>query len=304
MAQGGQGGGFPTRELGEKGFWGFSGFRVEVVYFENRMDPRNSNAHVGGSSHAGPSSMGGNNSDQVLHSVAQQAMTEITQNSREQGYPLDDQGCTIQQFTNLSPPTFLGGTNPVVTENWMQKIKKTVTVLHYTDEQRVLFTTYKLMGEAERWWTTVKLLEEQRHVLVVMTWSQFKEIFFDRYFPTTIKETKVEEFLNLTHLTVQQYAAKFIELSCFASYIVPEEAKKERKFERGLRQADRGVLGYRAREKGPRLLGFRKVLVGAHGEEIGMEEDRGKLRETMDIRVSKLVLSALDMARGTWEIVG
>ncbi|XP_057954041.1 uncharacterized protein LOC131148343 [Malania oleifera] len=71
-----------------------------------------------------------------------------------------------------------------------------------------------------------------------MTWSRFEEVFFDRYFSTTTREAKVEEFFNLTqrHRTVQQYVAKFIELSRFAPYIVPNDAKKARKFERGLRQ--------------------------------------------------------------------
>ncbi|XP_057981306.1 uncharacterized protein LOC131166752 [Malania oleifera] len=120
----------------------------------------------------------------------------------------------------------------------MQEIEKTLTVLHCTDDQRVLCATYKFTGEAKRWWTAVKLLEEQRPVLVAMTWNQFKDVFFDRYFPATIRGVKVEEFLNLTkgHLTIQQYTTKFTELSCFAPYIIPDEAKKVRKFERGLRQ--------------------------------------------------------------------
>ncbi|XP_057951061.1 uncharacterized protein LOC131145898 [Malania oleifera] len=123
---------------------------------------------------------------------------------------------------NLS--AFSGGADLAVTKNWIQEIKKLLTVLHCTDEQRVLYATYRLMDKAERWWTTVKLLKEQRTILVAMSWCQFIEIFFDRYFPAIIREAKVEEFLNLTqgHLTIQQYLAKFIELSHFAPYIVPE----------------------------------------------------------------------------------
>ncbi|XP_057954103.1 uncharacterized protein LOC131148418 [Malania oleifera] len=120
----------------------------------------------------------------------------------------------------------------------MQKIEKVLVVLQCTEEQRVLFATYKQIGEVERWWTAIKLLREQRAVPIAMTWFQFRELFFDRYFSATTRETKVEEFLNLKQgqQTVQQYAARFIELSRFVLYIVPDEAKKARQFERGLRR--------------------------------------------------------------------
>ncbi|XP_057954119.1 uncharacterized protein LOC131148436 [Malania oleifera] len=47
----------------------------------------------------------------------------------------------------------------------------------------------------------------------------------------------MEEFMNLTQgsLTVQQYAAKFQELSRFAPFMIPDEAKKAWKFQRSLR---------------------------------------------------------------------
>ncbi|XP_057972745.1 uncharacterized protein LOC131160887 [Malania oleifera] len=138
----------------------------------------------------------------------------------------------------MNPPTFSGGADPIVAKNWILEIEKTLTVLYYIDDQGVLYATYKLMGDVERWWTTVRLLEEQRPVPIAMTWSRFKKVVFDRYFPATVRIAKVDEFLNLMqgHLIVQQYVANFIELSCFAPYIVPNEAKKERKFERSLRQ--------------------------------------------------------------------
>ncbi|XP_057953308.1 uncharacterized protein LOC131147763 [Malania oleifera] len=122
----------------------------------------------------------------------------------------------------MNPLEFSGGADPTVAENWMQEIEKILTVLHYTDEKRVLYTTYKLIGEAKRWWVATRLLEEQRPIPVVMTWSRFREVFFNRYFPATVKEAK--------------YAAKFVELICFAPYIIPDEVKKAKMFERGLRR--------------------------------------------------------------------
>ncbi|XP_057969332.1 uncharacterized protein LOC131158482 [Malania oleifera] len=163
-------------------------------------------------------------------------MVEIAWSFREQGGPSVAWGCTIEKFTKMNPLVFSGGAYPTVAKNWMQEIEKVLMVWQCTNKQKVFYATYKLTSEDKRWWTATKLLEEQRLIPVAMTWSRFRKVFFDRYFPTTVRENKVVEFLNLTqgNLTVQQYAAKFIELSHFAPYM--DEAKKARMFERGLKQ--------------------------------------------------------------------
>ncbi|XP_057971771.1 uncharacterized protein LOC131160275 [Malania oleifera] len=139
----------------------------------------------------------------------------------------------------MGPPSFSGGADPLMVENRVQDIEDMITVLPCIDEKRVLFVTFKLIGEAKHLWRLARLLEEQRPNLVAMTWSRFKEIFFERYLPTTVKSEKATEFLYLTQglMIVQQYAEKFIELFRFASYLVPDEEKKEKKFEKGLRQS-------------------------------------------------------------------
>ncbi|XP_057972732.1 uncharacterized protein LOC131160871 [Malania oleifera] len=183
-------------------------------------------------------------------------MTEITRSSREQDGPFAALGCTIEKFTKMNAQAFSRAVDPAVAKNWMQEIEKVLTVLHCTDEQRVLYAMYKLIGEAEIWWMAMKLLEEQRPILEPMTWSRFREIFFDRYFPSTIREVKVQEFLSLTQgsLTVQQYATKFIKLSRFAPYIVLDEAKKAKKFER----VDRAIVAEESENTDVGVLSQRK----------------------------------------------
>ncbi|XP_057975932.1 uncharacterized protein LOC131163352 [Malania oleifera] len=116
-------------------------------------------------------------------------------------------------------------------------MEKILVVLSCTEAQKVLFATFKLTGEAECWWQAVKLLEEQRAVPTDMTFSRFKELFYDRYFPATIRAAKAEKFFHPTQgqLIVQQYAVKFMELSRFAPFMVPNEFQKARWFERGLK---------------------------------------------------------------------
>ncbi|XP_057981072.1 uncharacterized protein LOC131166487 [Malania oleifera] len=99
-------------------------------------------------------------------------------------------------------------------------IEEILEVLGYTNEQKVRYVTFKMSGDAKRWWLSMKLLDEQR------------------YFPLSIREEKIEEFTNLTqgNMTVGEYAAKFVELSRFAPFLIPNEARKIRKFEKGPRR--------------------------------------------------------------------
>ncbi|XP_057954261.1 uncharacterized protein LOC131148526 [Malania oleifera] len=112
-----------------------------------------------------------------------------------------------------------------------------MVVLDCTNKQKVYYAAFKMTREAKHWWPSVKLLDDQRVVKIALTWERFKELFFDRYFPSSVREENVEEFTNLTQgdMTVAEYAVKFVELSRFAPFLVLNEARQARKFEKGLR---------------------------------------------------------------------
>ncbi|XP_057975235.1 uncharacterized protein LOC131162644 [Malania oleifera] len=147
------------------------------------------------------------NASTVLRSIARQAKKEAR---REQDQPLADRGCTFQQFTWMSLPAFVGGADPIITKDWIQEMEELLIVLHCTDEQRVQYATFKLVGEVKRWWRLTKLVEEQRPGYSSIIWSHFRE-----------------------------YAAKFVKLTRFAPHMVANEPLKAWMFERGLRQGIR-----------------------------------------------------------------
>ncbi|XP_057975930.1 uncharacterized protein LOC131163350 [Malania oleifera] len=135
----------------------------------------------------------------------------------------------------MNPPSFVGGLDPIVAENWVQDVEKILAVLACSDEQKVAFASFKLTGE--------------RPDPVPVSWSRFKELFFERYFPAIIRSAKATKFLHLAQgqRTVSQYATRFIELSHFAPYLAPDEEEKARNFEEGLRQnLFEQVIGFRA----------------------------------------------------------
>ncbi|KAF5468778.1 hypothetical protein F2P56_012903, partial [Juglans regia] len=61
-------------------------------------------------------------------------------------------------------------------------------------------------------------------------------MFLDRFLSQELQEARARQFDELVQGTmiVEHYAATFVELSRFASYLIPDEVKKVAKFERGL----------------------------------------------------------------------
>ncbi|XP_057968055.1 uncharacterized protein LOC131157727 [Malania oleifera] len=138
----------------------------------------------------------------------------------------------------MRPPSFSGGADFLAAENWVQDIEDMLPVLKCTNEQKVVFVMFKLRGEARCWWRSARLIKEQILDLVPVMWSRFKELFFERYFPTIIWSAKAAEFMHLSQgqITVSQYVARFIELSQFVPHMALGEEKKVRKFEEGMRK--------------------------------------------------------------------
>ncbi|KAA0065652.1 ty3-gypsy retrotransposon protein [Cucumis melo var. makuwa] len=77
-----------------------------------------------------------------------------------------------------------------------------------------------------------------------ITWEQFKENFYAKFFSANVKHAKLQEFLNLEQgdMTVEQYDAEFDMLSRFAPDVVRDEAARTEKFVRGLRLDLQGIV--------------------------------------------------------------
>ncbi|XP_020245210.1 uncharacterized protein LOC109823340 [Asparagus officinalis] len=121
-------------------------------------------------------------------------------------------------------------------------MKKIFTVLNCADEQKVSFAAFMFRGEAEHWWKTTLRLERaaQRQI----DWDRFVELMNKKYIPESVRDQWAIEFQGLqqNNMTVQEYEAKFTQLSRFAPHLIAEESDKAKKFQRGLRGNIRGKL--------------------------------------------------------------
>ncbi|KAA0036866.1 ty3-gypsy retrotransposon protein [Cucumis melo var. makuwa] len=77
-----------------------------------------------------------------------------------------------------------------------------------------------------------------------ITWQQFKESFYAKFFSASLRDAKRQEFLNLEQgdMTVEQYDAEFDMLSRFALEMIATEAARADKFVRGLRLDIQGLV--------------------------------------------------------------
>ena len=88
-----------------------------------------------------------------------------------------------------NPLSFDEKPNPMEAENWFLQMEKLLEALDCTDSQKVRFATFKLIGEAERWWRSTKaILDGMDTERYPITWEKFKGVFYDNYFPEVVWE--------------------------------------------------------------------------------------------------------------------
>ncbi|XP_028054780.1 uncharacterized protein LOC114258976 [Camellia sinensis] len=149
------------------------------------------------------------------------------------------------EFRKQSPPKFTGVPDPKIVENWLRQIEKMLDTMGITEAaDRIALAVFELDDEADHWWELIK----NTHDVASLSWNQFRELFLNKYFPSTIRRERVKEFQNLEqrNMTVTQYASKFEDLARYATRYVANDEEKARMFEWGLDLTIRGrVLSQR-----------------------------------------------------------
>ena len=82
----------------------------------------------------------------------------------------------------------------MVAGHWFMQVKKILEAMEITsDTTRIKVVAFQLEGEAQVWWNWAKTSRD----LEAMTWVEFHELFIGKYFPTTTRHAKAQEFLEL-----------------------------------------------------------------------------------------------------------
>ena len=136
----------------------------------------------------------------------------------------------------------------MVADHWFRQIENVLEAMDITsDATKIRLATFQLEGESQVWWDWVKTSRD----LEAMTWVEFHGLFMSKYFPTTARHAKAQEFLELRQgmMTVMEYMARFTELARFGDDYVAIDMTKVRRFENGLKLSIRGkIVGLRLQD--------------------------------------------------------
>ena len=143
----------------------------------------------------------------------------------------------LKDFFSHHLESFDGRGDHIRTKNWLNDVEELLATTGCTNEQKVVYTTYKLTGEAKHWWQDKKAaLVTNLGSETAISWEVFKHEFSQHFFPRVVQEAKAREFLDLVQkgMMVIEYAMKCLQLSRFGMYLIPNEEKKAKKFKQGL----------------------------------------------------------------------
>ena len=74
------------------------------------------------------------------------------------------------------------------------KIKKFFDVIDYFDEQKASYATFMLDNETDHLFRMTRRLLENKELIM---WKSFREPFYRKYFPDSVRRQKVREFIRL-----------------------------------------------------------------------------------------------------------
>ncbi|XP_075494735.1 uncharacterized protein LOC142532301 [Primulina tabacum] len=134
----------------------------------------------------------------------------------------------------MKPPEFDGSrTDPMVALECVKAVEVINDYLRFEDKDRVSYAIFILTKTTRIWWDATKVSVN----VSALKWQEFKDLFYDKYFPRDVRSQKVKEFLELKqgNMSMQEYILKFEEGCQFSPYLASNGIEKGEHFLRGVR---------------------------------------------------------------------
>jgi hypothetical protein len=94
-------------------------------------------------------------------------------------HTLASTGSIHKELKKVKFPEFLGATDNVVTEAWLENMAMCFEPHEYNSNMKVQIAVFQLKGSTLLWWKM--LLPQVNMVLKDLSWEMFKERFQERY---------------------------------------------------------------------------------------------------------------------------
>ena len=149
-------------------------------------------------------------------------------------------GNKLKNFQNTNPPMFTKSEEPLDADDWLQTIENNLEVAGVEENERVLFASHYLSGEARSWWNSVRNMNQGQ----LPTWEEFKAKFSKTHVPPGLIKRMRDEFRELKQgrMTVVEYRDKFFSLARYALDEIDTKEKKKERFLNGLHDEMQLVL--------------------------------------------------------------
>ncbi|KAL5540269.1 hypothetical protein UlMin_046310 [Ulmus minor] len=102
------------------------------------------------------------------------------------------------RFGKMKPAEFVGSTDPLEAEEWINSLEMIFDFMQLNDQERVACASYMLRKGARHWWSTVKLTRDVN----IMSWADFMEEFNQKYYNSAILRVQEDEFLSMKQGTM------------------------------------------------------------------------------------------------------
>ena len=152
----------------------------------------------------------------------------------------DHHGSKLKNFQNTNPLIFSKSEDPLDADDWLQTMENNLEVAGMDANEKVLFATYYLAGDARAWWTSIRNMNHGQ----VMTWEAFKVKFSRTHVSQGLVTRMRDEFRELkqARMTIVEYHDRFLSIARYAPNEINTEAKKKERFLNGLHDEMQTVL--------------------------------------------------------------
>ena len=162
----------------------------EIQNLREQLNQRNDGGN-GGNNDGNPSHMegGGSHSQSGNNTATRQNTEEV----HVPHVPAFQREPLYARFGKMKPAEFVGSTDPLEAEEWINSLETIFDFMQLNDQERVACASYMLKKGARHWWSTVKMTRD----VTVMSWADFIEEFNQKYYNSAILRVQEDEFLNL-----------------------------------------------------------------------------------------------------------
>ncbi|XP_042452603.1 uncharacterized protein LOC122037224 [Zingiber officinale] len=168
-----------------------------------------------------------------IHGEQIQQLLQAREKESAPKRPTPNAHLVYTQFRELGPTEFKGTTDPIVAEGWVRSLEMIYDFMQLADADKVRCTIFTLQDDVRVWWEGALLTVD----LVTLTWADFKEVFYEKYFTADNRTRLAREFLELRQgdMTVAEYVRKFERGRYFVPMIASQPIEELEHFTKGLR---------------------------------------------------------------------